>query len=376
MKSAMAVRCARYAPEDVERALDDIDAQLDLFSCIQPGMRVLVKPNLLKKCDAQQAITTHPAVVRAVVERAMARGGAVVIGDSPGSPIAWRSLQSLYKACGMQAVAEQTGAQLNFDQGGREVALPGARQLKVGTIANMVLDADAVIDVAKLKTHALMRYTGAVKNLYGCIPGTIKTEYHLRIPDRQRFAQMLVDLAEFVRPCISIIDGIYAMEGEGPGSGTPRFAGCLIASANPHQADVAGVRMMGWQPASVPTLVAAAERGLCDLFAQPLGDARAADPPFAPPSTGGNGSLVEQRLPKGMARAVERHFAPRPRIKRARCIGCAECAGVCPAKAIRLTQGKAGIDASKCIRCYCCHEMCPAHAIEIWRSRLFRLLQR
>lgn len=376
MKPAMAVRCDSYEIQEVTQALSKLEEGLSLFEDIQPGSKVLIKPNLLKKSRPEDAVTTHAAVVEAVANCLIRRGAIVSIWDSPGSPIAVRSMQALFRTAGMEEAAQRSGATLCMDQSGQDILLPHTLVFKNARIATAILEADAVVNVAKLKTHAFMRYTGATKNLYGCIPGTTKSEYHLRIPQSDRFAQLLVDLAEFVAPVASIIDGVLGMEGEGPGSGTPRQTGCLIASKSTHCADVAGVRIMGWQPSSVPTLREAARRGLCDLDAPLLGDAQPVHPPYQPPSNGDDDILEHVAgVPKPLAKFIIKHFSPRPKIVAGSCVGCKECANVCPAQAI-VMKGHAVVDYEKCIRCYCCHEMCPAHAIQIWHSKIYKLLQK
>lgn len=233
-----------------------------------------------------------------------------------------------------------------------------------------------VIDIAKLKTHGMMGYSGAVKNLFGVVPGLLKPELHSRYPEKEPFAEMLVDLCEYVHPDFSIIDAIDAMEGDGPTGGQKRFVGALVGSESPYEADMVGAKLIDMKPEEILVLKNAQERGLCAgklSEIEVLGDdfenivvhdfkrARSSSIDFT------------TRVPKFMQPLAKRILTPYPKINTAQCVGCGKCAESCPQHTITVREHKAHIEYSKCIHCFCCHEMCPKHVINIKRFSLFDL---
>ncbi len=256
------VRCGDYEPHNVQAAVQAAFAHLGgIEDIIRPGMRVYIKANLLLKRSPEQYTTTHPAVIEAVARCVQQRGATAVIGDSPGGPFLPARLRDVYAGTGMIDVAERLGAELNYHVGVREVSIPDGIAVKRMMISEVAVESDAVISVGKLKTHGMTFLTGAVKNLYGVVPGTVKMEYHYRLPDRMAFSNMLVDLAGLIKPALSVIDGIIGMEGNGPSAGDPRNIGAIIASKSPHAADLCAAAIVNMPGEDVFTLRQAAERG-------------------------------------------------------------------------------------------------------------------
>jgi uncharacterized protein (DUF362 family) len=207
--------------------LDKALTQVGGLGWVQKGMRIVIKPNLIMMRRPESAAVTHPAFVKALAERLIERGAEVIVGDSPGGPFAEVWLKAVYDGTRMSEL-KRSGAILNYNTGVKNVRFPEGKALKDLTVAEFVLGADALISFAKLKTHTFMQYTGAVKNLFGVIPGTLKAEYHQRMSDPRSFANMLVDISEFIKPRLSFIDAVVGMEGNGPSGGTPRHVGALI----------------------------------------------------------------------------------------------------------------------------------------------------
>ena len=214
---------------------------------IQPGDRVFLKVNLVMNKEPEYAATTHPAFVQALGELLAEYGAEVIIGDSPGGLFNEEALKRIYKGTGIQAAAEDCGARLNWNTASREVKNPQGKLLKQLTQTAMLADADKVISVSKLKTHGMMTFTGAVKNQFGTVPGTKKAEYHFRMPAAADFADALIDICLAAHPVLCFMDGILAMEGNGPTGGTPRQIGAVLASASPSDRIGAGA---GANPAS------------------------------------------------------------------------------------------------------------------------------
>lgn len=351
---------------------------------VRPGERIVLKANLLRAAPPESAICTHPAVVEAVARLVKEAGGTPVICDSPGGALHKEAvLRSLYEKTGMAAAAAAAGAELSMDSSTRTVSLPEGKVLRQAEIITPVAEADGVIDLCKMKTHVLMSMTGAVKNLFGVIPGLSKVGYHATHPDHATFADVLLDLTGYVKPRLSLMDGILAMEGDGPGSsGTPRQVGLLLAAANPLALDTAAGAIMNLPRQDNPVLLAAERRGLTpcrmedvELIGGTVEELRMADYKF-PASTKSNLMDFLGPLSRPAERLCKKALSQTPRIDGAKCVGCGICAKSCPGQAIAMTAPgkKARISQKACIHCYCCHELCPQKAVELHQSWLGRLL--
>lgn len=267
---------------------------------------------------------------------------------------------------------------------GSVVPFPDGHTAKSFYLCRGVQDADAMINICKMKTHALERITGAVKNLYGCITGVNKAAGHAAYPDSWVFADMLTDLHRCVRPRLHIMDGIIAMEGNGPTSGTPIAMNVLLFSADPVALDTVYAALIHLDPATVPTCVRGAQGGI-GVMDEGLIDVLTPDGVLTVSQARekyGNaqfdvfrGTMKKGLLPKLMP--LLPFLQHRPKVDLKKCIGCGVCQEACPVpeKAVHSGHGKkAKYDYKKCIRCYCCQEMCPAKAISVYRSPLNKLL--
>ena len=378
-----AASCPDYSQaEGAIRALVEQMGGMGRF--VRPGERIVLKANLLRAAPPESAICTHPAVVEAVAKLVKEAGGTPVICDSPGGALHKEAvLRSLYEKTGMAAAAAAAGAELSMDSSTRTVSLPEGKVLRQAEIITPVAEADGVIDLCKMKTHVLMSMTGAVKNLFGVIPGLSKVGYHATHPDHETFADVLLDLTGYVKPRLSLMDGILAMEGDGPGSsGTPRQAGLLLAAANPLALDTAAGAIMNLPRQDNPVLLAAERRGLTpcrmedvELIGGTVEELRMADYKF-PASTKSNLMDFLGPLARPAERLCKKALSQTPRIDGAKCVGCGICAKSCPGQAIAMTAPgkKARISQNACIHCYCCHELCPQKAVELHQSWLGRLL--
>lgn len=368
--------CGSYGAAEVadslERLLDDVGG----LDWVEPGMRIAVKTNLLSGSAPEKAVVTHPAVLSALCRLLTARGASVTVGDSPGGPFTEGHLRRVYRLSGMEQV-ERAGARLNMDVGQREASFPGGKVLRQLTCTSWLTDADAVISCCKLKTHAMMGMSANVKNLFGAIPGTMKPEYHFRFPDHRDFADMLVDINEYLRPRLYITDAVVGMEGNGPASGTPRKIGALLAGTDPYGLDLLCARIIGLSPEQVPTITAAMERGLCGK--EPDRAEISGDPePFVIKDFQTirqlRGIEFGDHMPKWLVPVGRLALQARPRASRRTCIGCGKCGRVCPARAITMVNKYPSIDTEKCIRCFCCQEFCPEGAMKVHRPLIARVL--
>ena len=344
------VACEKYEPQQAKAALLELLAPLGGLSFVKPGDRVVIKANLITFLKPDKAATTHPVLLSALTELLVERGASVVIGDSPGGPFSLPYLKRVYTATGLND-CEKAGATLNQNTEIRETDFAEAKVMKHFTYTAYLKDCDHIIDFCKLKTHGMMGLTGGCKNMFGAIPGTDKPEYHYRYPNPTDFSRMLVDINAYFKPTLSICDGVMAMEGNGPSQGKPRKMGLLAASRSPHKLDLVLAALIHMSREDVPTLAAAYERGLIPATVGELsvseGWERFICADFE--TIGMKRGILftdENAGLKGRIRAsiMKAAVQPRPRPKVEDCIGCGECAKVCPAKAITMVEKKPSID--------------------------------
>jgi uncharacterized protein (DUF362 family)/Pyruvate/2-oxoacid:ferredoxin oxidoreductase delta subunit len=363
------VACEVYDLDIVRQAVSAALAPLGgIRRFVQPGMRVLLKPNLLKAADWDRGIATHPSVMQVVAELVQEAGGTVWIGDSPSGPVE-RNPQVMHR-CGAIAVAEAVGAQVVPFDGVTWKRVRGGDYF----VAPPVLEADVVIDMPKLKTHVQTRYTGAVKNLFGVISGMRKRELHLRAPGIDEFSQVLVDVLELVQPELTILDGVLGIHGNGPGmGGVPHSYKCIAASTDPVALDAVLARAMGYRTGEIIHLSHADRRGL------------GVSDPEAVRVVGDRGVLDFGKLDLPRARWyfrapgwvgpwLKRLARVRPQLDVSACVGCGRCTEVCPKNVI--TPGHPpSFDLQGCIGCLCCAEICPQGAIEPRRNLVAQLVE-
>ncbi len=375
MEKVALIKCQSYDAGQVK------DSVVNAFDClgginkfIRPGMKVLVKPNLVLPKKPGEAATTHPAVVQAICEEVISCGADAVIAESPGGLYNRSILRTVYSSCGYKKAADRTGAKLNYDTSTYETAYNEGRIPRKFTFINPVQEADFIINVPKLKTHGMMLYTGAVKNLFGFIPGALKAEYHFKMNNAKVFSDLLVDICECVKPGLSIMDAVEAMEGEGPTAGQPKHVGLILAAENPHALDVVAAGLIGLRPENVFTLARALERGLTgrleeiEICGENFSSSTVKG--FKLPDVFRDITFFKGRL----FSLISEHLKPRPVFLYDKCIGCMECAKHCPPKVIRIENRKPVPDLKKCIRCFCCQELCPKKAVDIRRSWVMRKL--
>ncbi|MGI6357965.1 MAG: DUF362 domain-containing protein [Bacillota bacterium] len=370
-------RCPDYQAERLDQAVAEALAPLGgIGRFVKPGQKVFLKCNLLMKRRPETATTTHPALVEAVVRQVQQVGGIAILGDSPGGPFTPKSLQGIYDTCGLTAVAEHTGCQLNFDCSSAKVHFPDGRTMQHVPLIKAAREADVLINLPKLKTHGITLITAAVKNLYGLIPGLTKIEYHLRLPDHQHFSSFLVDLCRLVQPDLTILDAVYGMEGHGPSGGNPIAVGAVAASPNPFALDVVAATLAGVKPERVTTVAAAKQMGLHSGLLQDvqlLGSLDGICRQFATPQLMPRADFLSRWLPRSLAERITRWASPRPVFIPEVCVGCGVCVNSCPPQALSGASYPPQVDLRKCIRCFCCQEMCPAKAIKVQQPPVTRL---
>lgn len=364
-----AKRVESYDTDLLRSAIAEQFTALSLDGLFTADRRVLIKPNLLTGRAPDAAITTHPAVIQAVVDWLRGQGIThITLADSPGGVYSPQRMKSIYRTCGLDKL---TGVQLHGDVGWQTRYRGENVTCKSFNLIDPVANADLIINIAKLKTHGMTTMSAGIKNLFGCIPGLQKPELHYLYPQKADFCGMLVDLSQTVAPTLTVIDAIDCMEGEGPSGGTVRHLGYLFASRDLYAQDWFAATIMGLDPSKVDMLRIARERGLVDpTDIELLGDLPANIAPFELPKSSKSLLFMDYvpRFLRAPAHAVmQRALHVFPKVIKNKCIGCGRCAESCPAHTIEIRNKKAVIDLSKCISCFCCQEMCPVKAIEVKR---------
>lgn len=342
---------------------------------IEKSDTVLLKINLLSNKKPQDAVTTHPVFTMALAKILTEYGASVIIGDSPAGYYNEKSLDKIYKGTSYAKYVEDSQATLNNNFETTSVANPDGLILKNLELIDIVTSVDKVISVSKLKTHGMMTFTGAVKNMFGAVPGTLKAEYHFRMPDYSDFADMLIDINVNIKPVLSFMDGIVAMEGNGPGSGDPVELGAILASQSPYELDYHAVGLIKLDYNDVPTIKRSIERDLMGIDSNNtvlLGDFEDFNiENFDVPRNNLFSSLNGK-----FAKFLLYPFAARPIINESLCVKCEICKDACPPKVINMknSSGFPKISHSQCIKCYCCQELCPVKAIKVHKPILNKVI--
>jgi uncharacterized protein (DUF362 family)/NAD-dependent dihydropyrimidine dehydrogenase PreA subunit len=380
-KSASAVvRCNSYDEEEVYNA---VNRGIGLIggpgSFMNKGEKILLKPNVLAGDKPERCVSTHPTIFRAAAQILKEAGARLYYGDSSG----FGKPSSQMRKAELSQAAEALGIPLADFENGQEVSFPDSPFTKKFIIAKGVLESDGLISLPKLKTHQLTLMTGAVKNQFGCIPGILKAEYHVKMQNAFDFSRMLVALNLLLKPRLHIMDAVVAMEGNGPRSGDPVKMDVLIFSHDPVALDATACRLIDIDPEFVPTSKPGKEFGLgvyssneIELLGDPIQE-------FI-----NTHFRVKRKLPesvtnnRGAISYIKNIVTPRPVIKKDRCICCGVCVEVCPVnpKALNWSDGERKeppiYTYRNCIRCYCCQELCPERAIYVKTPLLERVIFR
>lgn len=392
-------RCPDYKPDnvaaDITGLVDALDWRASPPVTEQQGPRpkAFLKPNLLMPRIPEHCVTTHPQVIAALAYLLIQAGYEVLIGDSPGGPFTPGVLRRLYETTGMAKAAASAGATLSYDVTCREVrdkTLPVEREF---VVCDAMWQSDLLVNVCKLKTHGLTGLTAGAKNLFGCIAGLHKTEYHMTQPTVESFSDILVDIAKLMSPALSICDAILAMEGAGPSHGRPKALGLLLAATDPFALDYAVACLLGVGPRDFTTLAAALRRGYGPQTDDELevvltgsqpellrgAEARARLASLRPDNfellrPEDLSGLQGRGVLKSVLRSLQPFLRSRPEFSPDVCNQCRTCLRSCPVDALTLTGKAPAVDLSKCIRCYCCQELCPLGAVRISQPVLARLL--
>jgi uncharacterized protein (DUF362 family)/NAD-dependent dihydropyrimidine dehydrogenase PreA subunit len=372
------VSCSNYDPHRVLDAVRRGLGSFDVEGVVRAagGRPVLLKPNLLRPAPAERGVTTHPAVFTAVARVLQERGARLTFGDSPNGVF---TQLAAARASGVLSAAQSLGIGMADFETGEDVPNPLGRQNRRFHLSRGVMEAGAVVNLPRLKTHVFLRLTSALKNTFGVVPGGRKAEFHLKHPDEEGFSRMIADLNTLVPSRLVVLDAVTAMEGNGPGSGTLVDVGLLIVSDDPVAADSVGCRIMGIDPLSVPLLRIAQEWGLGNADPSRI-ECRGEDPSrYAPRSFALPVRSPTQGIPPFLFRVAKQLVVAKPVIDPSLCTGCGDCVRACPTAPRSLSHGNGSVPvyaSTTCIRCYCCHEACRQAAISVRPAPLGRFFAR
>lgn len=365
MAKVSIIRCADYETANVFNAVKravDLIGGIDTF--VKSGMKVLLKPNLLSARVPEDAVDTHPEVVRAVVRLVKGAGAVPYVGDSPGGY--GKNIYEVFEKSGIKRIAEEEGVELKRFTASRFVnGIPVARQ---------IFDSDCVISIPKLKTHSITVLTAAIKNMFGAVVGLYKAQCHSRAPKDEDFSRIIAKVYSIAKPHLTIVDGIIAMEGDGPSSGVIRQMNLIMAGMDAVAIDSCLAKIIGIEPLDILVTKKAyeAKLGEADLSKiEVMGDGLdtfiAKD--FKLPQT-----TPLKFLPRSVANGVASLIKFKPYIDIKICKRCNLCKIACPVSCIEIEKYYCRIDYKKCSRCLCCHEVCPYRAISIKRNILTKMV--
>lgn len=369
------VRCNSYDEGEVLKAIkQSIDFIGGIRNFIRQGDKVLLKPNLLYGKSPNKAVTTHPSIIKAMIQVVREAGGNPFIGDSP-------SVGGLIKTAekaGIKKIADEMNCSLQEFNRPVLSSKKEGRVFRQFEIDQAVLESDVIINLPKLKTHGQMFLTLGIKNLFGCIPGHKKALWHLKAGDDPKvFAEILVDLYRLIKPSLTILDGIIGMEGNGPNSGDPVSLGLILASPDPLSLDQIVCDLLGINRNALMTNRVAFEQGIgreeiVDVLGEKLEDVRIERFKF-PIIT-----KPDWNLPPFISKSLKNLFTLKPFIIDSLCKSCNQCIEICPPEAIKKTNRGLAFDYNRCIRCFCCQEVCPEGAIKIrsgWALNIYNQIR-
>ena len=366
--------CPDYDVGHVRQAIYETVIEPGLLDFLHGNEKIGLKVNLVSAMHPDKAATTNPIIVKVIAEELIKRGCQVIVGDSPGNLYTENVLKNVYNET-MMTIVEDVGAKLN-DNFATEVVKVEGKIVKNLDTTSWLRQVDYIINICKLKSHGMMGLSCSVKNMFGSVPGITKPTYHYKYPSHEDFADMIVDINEYYKPVLNIVDAVIGMEGNGPTQGKPRKIGLILASKNPYNLDIICGKIIGVNLQEIPTIVSSINRGLTkkeediklnkDLTPYLIKD-------FDNVKIGSDMSF-NIKGGKIIRKIVKKILTIKPKVKKKECIGCKKCHNICPAKAIVMKNNKPVINRKTCIRCFCCQEFCPVGAMKASKTWIVRLL--
>lgn len=381
------VKCKSYNKISLNEAISRCVSLLGGFEkFLNSKSKIVIKPNLFLAAAPEKAVTTHPLFIEAVIENIIDITGSsknIIIADSfgPAVPYNRTGMEKVYSTTGILDIAKRTGCRLNYSTEYECLSNKEGRILKKIEVIKPIVEADVIINLPKFKTHNLTVITGAIKNMFGIVPGFTKVGYHLRFDDFEKFSEMLLDIVFSVKPALNIMDGILGIEGEGPGrSGTPREVGLVLASDDPISMDIVMSKIMNIDQRLNPFLevlkkwkIKSYTDSNIEVLGERLFDIIIYD--FKLPKSIGQKRLTRSNfLNTYILPFIRSSLNPYMYIDYSKCSLCKICQNICPQNSISYSNNRIKFNHRTCIRCFCCSEMCPEGAIGIKYSFLGNLI--
>jgi len=371
-------RCTDYKPGKIYHHIGQFFHYVGgIRQYVKPGMKVLIKPNLCSGHPPEKAVTTHPVLVEQIVKLMMEQGADVTIGDNPIGQVEKKLIEKIWEVTGINNVVKRTGCRksmLDNDGFQKKTLYLNGKSFDYH-ISKECLNADLVINVPKFKTHLLMGFTGAVKNMLGIVPGRSKVKLHSFAPAKEEFSKVLVEVFSQRVPEFTVMDAIEGIEGDGPTTrGEKRKFALLMISSDALLVDAISTRLMGLEAEQILTNRDARDRGLGQTDSPHiyLDGFRALSgciiPDFKMPTTFGysNAKVIKKLFDIAKFTIT---------IAGEKCAKCLRCMDNCPVEAIYKTGIGLSIDKTKCIQCMCCLEICPVGAVEVAKSKFYQQLK-
>jgi uncharacterized protein (DUF362 family)/NAD-dependent dihydropyrimidine dehydrogenase PreA subunit len=347
-------------PATYDHVRPAVDRAFELFPLEIRGKTVLIKPNVLRISAAAEGIVTHPAVLRAVVDKVETLGpAAIVVGDNPGL-FDYGANEASFEKTGLMEAAK--GYYQNIGNHAFKVDF-NPEFMPAVSLSRIVREADIIISLPKFKTHGLTVMTGAIKNSYGFLPGAQKAMLHKAAGSPERFHQVIVEVFRLRVPDFFLVDAIVGMEGNGPASPDLRDIGLILASDNAVALDAVMATMMGCEPGRLPFLRLARAAGLGDYDLsriEVIGELKPL-PDFKLPPLSGEALFHNETIQT----LIHGRTLMRPRANPEWCTGCGACIEQCPVSALAMCDNLPQVDPEVCITCFCCQEVCPEKAITL-----------
>lgn len=380
MPSVAVIRCDSYKPERVLNSLrKGIDIMGGISSLFRSGESILIKPNMLIGDHPDKGVTTHPVVLAGLADILLENNYSVTYGDSPG----FGSLKRASDGSGIKTVFDQRDIPPSDFETVEHVSFPGGSILKRVPLAKGVIESEALISVSKMKTHGFTRITGAVKNQFGCVPGLIKSEFHVKMPDTLNFSKVLHDINNLIKPRLYIMDGIMAMEGNGPRGGNAVPMNTLLFSTDPVALDMVFCKLIDLDPEFVPTMRSPEDENLMIYSYKDVELAGDDINSMINPEFNVTRKKFERFPSAGsFPTFLKNLISPKPVTDYNTCKNCGKCVLQCPTDPKSVNWRDEGdfpypvYDYKTCIRCYCCQEICPHKSITIKTPLLGKLIRR
>ncbi|MBY8980034.1 MAG: DUF362 domain-containing protein [Candidatus Lokiarchaeota archaeon] len=336
------------------------------------NMVVLLKPNILMGKPAERGVNTHPEVVRSVIQWVKQfNPSKIYVSDSAGGQKPGIT-ETAMKESGIQDICEEEGAIcVPFEKTEREIyKVKDALELKEISSSRLIREADLIINIPKIKTHWQCTLTCCIKNMFGTVLLANKAKTHAQAAILERFCSALVDIYSISKPQLTVIDGYYCQEGQGPSSGDVVKLDIILAGYDGVALDTTVCKIIGFEPTEILYLEKAEEKklGTTDLesvefLGEPIESVfRQFKRPKLKP--------ISMPLPKWLADYIGKTiFKASVKFDSEKCKLCSTCWTNCPVNAItppaELKKGNIPKwDNKKCITCFCCVELCPHEAVK------------